>query len=1040
MIAFCHVKLRRFVCLLFIPLGLIFLGVCSANVFGQNTQERQVAGFIADTSGSPLSDVSILEKGTTNGGRSGVDGSFKLRLKNSKSAILLISAVGYESQEIPVISEEMGTITLKPSDHKLDEVIVIGYGTTTRKLIAGAVDQISSKNIENRPVGNLMQALQGAAPSLVIQQKSMDPNNNAMNINIRGLNTKTNAQPLVVIDGMITDISNMNRLNPNDISNISVLKDAGTAAIYGSRSASGVIVITTKKGAKNSGPKIRLGASTGVQTPDILYKPVEGWQNATLLNVALANGGNSPAFTPQQIQDLKDHPDAPWMMDYIFKNAQQQQYDANVSGGSENSTYMVSGGYFSQGSNFIGPGYGIKRYNLRTNFTTEYKRLKINVILGYVRNDAKSDQANAGFKIADASRTPKYYYNAPLTDDGRYLISSVGTSPAAALELAGYNKQNNDWVNIGTALDFKITNDLKARAVFGYDLNSNWNFVRNLQYPTYNSAESTTPVMNNTDRSTENYSSKNVYTNSQFLLDYNKNIGKHTIAAMAGVSQEVWNNKNISVITKFTDPDLGTPVSDGTDETTFDQSRTEVNGTLKRVIQSVFGRANYNYDNRYSAEVTVRSDGSTRFPKENQWGVFPSVSLGWTLSEEAFMKFYKERIGYLKIRGSWGILGNQEIPDYQYFTTYTVYSNVVGFNNTSSSGTGFQIGSPDLKWEKVNSRNIGADLSFLNNKLNVNLDYFFNKTSDILLTPITPTVLGTTLANVNIGSMQNRGWEVNLSYNFKTGDVAHTASFNIGNTQNKVIDLGNPEIRIVDNVGFIRQKGLPLGAYYGLKTDGLFQSYDEIANSAVPVGVSPQPGDVKFVDRNKDGKIDDDDRTYLGDGFPHYNFGFSYSLNYKGFSLAVLIQGVGKRLQSLRGDIYTPFHNGGWYPVIFQHELDTWSVVNTDAKYPRLTTDNSSSFSNNWGRASDLNILNGKYLRVKNIQLGYALPTKLVNRWGLNKVRAYINIQNPFTFSKNSFIDPESTEFDNLLNAGGGNSGRNYPTLKFFGGGINIEF
>lgn len=1001
-------------------------------------QQSQVSGVVTDSTGNPLSGVSVLLKGSKTGTITGPDGRFQINAK--KGDILQFSFVGYLTSEIEVDDRTEFKISLRNKPTALNDVVIIGYGTTTRQKLIGAVDQVSSKNIENRPVGNLTQALQGEAPSLVIQQKSMDPNNNAININIRGLNTKTNAQPLVVIDGMVSDISHMNSLNPNDVDKISILKDAGTAAIYGSRSASGVILITTKHGAKNMAPNIRLGASGGVQTADILYHPVEGWQNATLLNVALANGGNSPAYTPQQIQDLKDHKDAPWMMDYIFKNAPQQQYDASVSGGSAHSTYMVSGSYFSQGSNFIGPGYGIQRYTLRTNYTAEYKRLKINVILGYVRNDGKGDQANAGFKIADASRTPKYYTNQPMTQDGRYLISSVGTNTAAALELGGFNKHNNDWVTVGTALDFKITNDLKARGVFGYDLNSDWNFVRNLQYPTYNSAESTEPVLNNTDRNTENYSSKNVYVNAQFLLDYNKQIGKHNISAMAGVSQEVVNNRGIKVITKFTDEELGTPVSDGDNQTTFDQSRTQVNGTLKRVIQSVFGRADYNYADKYSAEFTIRSDGSTRFPKENQWGVFPSVSLGWMVSKEPFMKSYQENVGNLKLRGSWGILGNQEIADYQYFTTYTVYSNIAGFDNNIYSGTGFQLGSPDLKWEKVNTRNIGADLSFLNDKLSVNLDYFYNKTNDILLSPITPTVLGTTLGDVNIGSMENRGWEVTLNYHFKTGDFNHSASFNIGNTENKALDLGNPQIRVVDNVGFIQQNGLPLGAYYGLKTDGLFQSYDEIANSAIPIGVTPQPGDVKFVDRNNDGVIDDNDRYYLGDGFPHYNFGFSYNLNYKGFDLSVLIQGVGKRLQSLRGDIYMPFHNGAWYPVIFKHELDTWTVTNTDARFPRLTTDNSSSFSNNWGRPSDLVILNAKYIRVKNIQLGYTLPEKLVSKCGFKSVRAFINLQNPFTFSPNSFIDPESTEFDNLLNASGGNSGRNYPTLKFYGAGVNINF
>ncbi len=998
-----------------------------------------VQGKIVDSAGNALSGVSILEKGTSNGTTSDLDGRFSLKL-NSNTAVLVVSRVGYETREILVTGEELGPIILAATEEKMDEVIVIGYGTTTRKQIIGAVDQISSKNIENRPVGNLTQALQGAAPSLVIQQKSMDPNDNSMNVNIRGVNTFTNASPLVVIDGMISDINNMNKLNPNDVDNISVLKDAGTAAIYGSRSASGVILVTTKKGAKNSKPQVRVGASYGVQQADILYEPVEGWQNATLLNVALANGGQAPAYTPEQILDLKDHGDAEWMMDYIFKDAPQQAYDVNISGGSANSTYMISGGYFDQGSNFIGPEYGVKRYNLRTKLTTEYKRFKADIFLGYVRTDIKGDEANQGFKIADASRTPKYYYNVPKTADGRYLISSVGTATAAQLELAGYNRHNNDWINIGTTLEFKITNDLKARAVFGSDISSNWRFIRRLEYPTYNSPESTSPVMNGTNRETENYAFKGVFINSQVLLDYNKRINKHIISAMGGVSQEVLNNRGFDAKTRFTDPDLGIVVSNGEEEDFYEGTTTELNGTLKRVIQSVFGRVNYNYDNRYSTEFTLRADGSSRFPKENRWGIFPSVSLGWTISEENFMQNYKNNIGDLKLRGSWGILGHQEIADFQYFTTYTVYNNQAGFSNSAVSGTGFQEASPDLKWEKVNSKNIGLDLSFLKRALNVSFDVFSNKTTDILLTPITPSVYGTVLGVVNIGSMQNRGWELNVNYRLATGAVNHSIAFNIGNTKNRALDLGNAEIRTVDNIGFIRRNGLPLGAYYGLKTDGLFQSYEEIANAAVPVGTSPQPGDVKYVDRNNDGVINNDDRFYLGDGFPHYNFGFSYNVNYKGFDLSVLVQGVGKRLQSLRGDIYTPFHNGGWYPVIFKHQLDTWSVANTDARFPRLNTNSGSSYSNNWGQASDMYLLDAKYIRIKNIQVGYSLPQQVVKKIGLEKVRIYANAQNPFTFSKNSFIDPESTEFDNMLKAGGGNSGRNYPTLKFYGAGINVEF
>ena len=1006
----------------------------------QSAKISTFKGTVKDAAGEPLIGVSVAVKGTTNGTMTDIDGNFSITCEEKD--ILVFSYIGFLEQEVRAGSASSHTIVLVENDRVLDEVIVIGYGTSTRRHVVGAVDQVTAKAIENRPVANLTQALQGASPNLIIQQKSMDPNDNAMNINIRGIKTKTNNTPLVVIDGMITDMDNMNKLNPADVANISILKDAGSAAIYGSRSASGVILITTKQGEKNSRPKVRFSGSVGFQAPDILYKPLEGWQNATMLNVALANGGKGPAYTPEQIQDLRNHEDAEWMMDYIFKTAMQQTYNVSVSGGTANSTYMVSGGFYDQGSNFTGPDYGVKRYNLRTNLTTEYNRFKLNVILGYTRNDMKGDETNKGFLIADASRVPKYYYNKPKDASGRYILSSVGTNSAAALELAGYNQHNNDMVNVGTSLDFKITNDLKARGVFGLDLTSNSRFIRRLQYPLYNSPEDTAPArIDGSNRETENYAMKGTFINTQFLLDYNKQLGEHSFSALAGVSQEVLNNRGIDVKTRYTDSDLGIPISDGDQKTIFEDSRTEVNGTQERVIQSVFGRLNYNYANRYYAEMTIRTDGSSRFPSKNRWGTFPSVTLGWRPSEEAFMDFYRENVGDFKLRGSWGILGNQEIDDYQYFTTYTTYMNSIGFNNAALSATGFQEASPELRWEKVRTVNVGADLTFLNNALSVNLDYFYQKTTDILDRPVTPSVYGTQLGDVNIGTMENKGWEVTLGYRLSAAGFNHNFTFNVADTKNKIIELTQEWVNVVDdNVGYITRRGLPLGAYYGLKTDGLFQSYAEIANSAIPNGVSPQPGDVKFVDRNNDGVIDDDDRFYLGDGFPHLTFGFTYNVEYKGFDLAMLIQGVGKRHQAIRGDIYTPFHNGAWYPVMFKHQLDTWTPVNTGARYPRLTDDNSSSFANNWKRGSDIFILDGKYLRLKNIQVGYTIPKKIVEKLGVGRARAYVNAQNLFTLSKNSFLDPESSEFNNNMSNDGTNSGRNYPTLKYYGFGIDIEF
>lgn len=1013
----------------------------SLEAYGQ--QEKPlvtITGKVQDITNDALIGATVLVKGTTNGTITDYDGNYKLTC--SRGDILSFSYLGYISKEIKISTQTEVNIVLEEDSRVLDDIIVIGYGTTTRKHIIGATDQVGSKAIENRPVANLTQALQGVSPSLTIQQRSMDPNDNTMNINIRGVNTTTSSPPLVVIDGMLSDIGNMNKLNPADIDNISVLKDAGSAAIYGSRSAGGVIMITTKQGKKNTKPQVRLGSQVGVQAPEILYSPLDGWQNATMMNVALANGGKSPAFTPAQIQDLKDNGDAQWLMDYIFRDALHQSYNLSVAGGSENTTYMISGGYFDQESNFTGPDYGINRYNLRTNITTEYNKFKLNAILGYTRQNAKGDEGG-GFKIADANRTPKYYYNTVKTADGRYVNHSTGGNVAALLEQGGFNQHSNDQVNIGLSLDYSITKDLKARGVFGYDLTSNTRFIRRQQFSLYGYGSDPKSDPTRTERvgnEVENYSFKGTFINSQLMLDYNKEFGKHRITALAGASQEVLNEKSSDAKQRYVDGELGIPVTEGDQETLYDGSRTEITGTKERVIQSFFGRLNYSYADKYYAEATFRTDGSSRFPSNNRWGTFPSFSLGWRPTEEAFMKNYKANIGDLKLRGSWGILGNQEIGDYQYFKTYTIYSNTVGFNNSTSSGTGFKEGNEDLSWEKVRTFNIGLDMSFLKNNLNLSFDYFNQKTTDILIPPVIPSVYGTDLGDVNIGSMKNQGWEFNVSYNLKHSAFNHMFSFNIANTQNEVVNLGQDQIVTSDNIAFITRRGLPLGAYYGLKTDGFFQSHAEILNSALPINISPEPGDVKYVDRNGDGVIDDDDRYYLGDGLPHYTFGFTYNVNYKNFDFSLLAQGVGKRNQALRGDIYVPFHNGSWFPAMFKHQLDTWTTVNTDARFPRLVEDSSPSFSNNWGRPSDIYILDAAYLRLKNIQLGYTLPADLSKKLTLNRVRFYVNAQNLFTLSKNSFIDPESSEFGNELKNGGANSGRNYPTLKYYGFGFDIEF
>ena len=452
------------------------------------------------------------------------------------------------------------------------------------------------------------------------------------------------------------------------------------------------------------------------------------------------------------------------------------------------------------------------------------------------------------------------------------------------------------------------------------------------------------------------------------------------------------------------------------------------------------GRATYNYKSRYFLDFSIGINGSENFPKGKRFGTFPAVAVGWAISEEPFMESIRKTVSFLKIRGSYGTLGNQSVGDYQYFTTYNVYSNTYAFNNVGVGGAGFQLGTDNLQWEVSKTFNVGFDASFFRGKLNLGFDYFNKHTTDILVKPQTPLILGTELQNYNAGEMRTQGWELTLSYALKKRDWSHFFQFNIGDSWNKVLKYeGFEDISGQEEFWRITREGLPFNSYYGYKTDGFFQSYDEIAHSAVPTGKSVKPGDVKFKDRNGDGTIDENDRYYLGNAFPRYTLGFTYNVAWKGIDLSIFLQGVLKRDMMVRGELIEPFHSNYGY-TMYEHQLDFWTPTNTDARWPRLTDISDPSNQNNYRMGSDLYMFDGSYLRLKNIQLGYTLPERISMKFGVKRFKIYFNAQNLLTFSNCSFIDPESSEFGSNMNSGGANSGRNYPNLRYFGAGLNITF
>lgn len=1001
---------------------------------------KMVHSSVTDAKGEPLIGVSVRIKGTSTGITTDIDGKFSLSC--TPNDILSLSYVGYKPIEIRA-GEVSSVIVMEEDLELLDEVVVIGYGTTTRKAAVGAVDQVKGDKFVDRPVQTMTQALQGAAPNVIIQSNSFDPNNQDTRFNIRGVTSTTNSDPLFVIDGIVADNGAFNRLNPNDVENISILKDAGAAAIYGSRSAAGVILVTTKSGKKDQAATVTFSGNMGWEDPYYQYTAVDGYQNALLRNMALVNSGRDPQFSPADIVDLYNHrSEERWALDEITRTAMMQKYNVQVSGGTDKTTYMFSLGYFDQGNNLVGKNNaGVTRYNMRMNVGTDIGRLHLGAIMSFTRNDSKTSTANLGNCYANSKRTPKYYYNNLVDAEGRYVANSTVSDQHALAELNsdGYNKyRNNDWQGNINA-EFKIIEGLKLKGVLGVNVHNETRSTRNIPYGFY-SATGEWQDVSAKDYSASNWNADSYSINSQLLLDFNRTFGKHSVNALFGFTNESYTAQYNDIWKNYVDPDLGTATDDTNKEVGNIGGGTFLDNNNRTSINSLIGRVGYNWDERYYAEFTFRYDGSSKFHKDYRWGFFPSVSLAWRPTQEVFMETYRENIGDLKLRLSYGELGQQAVGDYDRFTTYSLNSNGYVINNQATSSAAFTLGKDDLTWEKTKTYNVGIDATFLHGALQFSLDAFYKRTSDILQKPRYPGLFGTEVSSDNIGEMSNRGWELSINYFLRTGEFNHSFNFNLGDTKNKLIKfVGHEAIDGVEEMWRIRREGLPINSYYGYKCIGIFQTYEEIENSATPPGLTIQPGNLKYEDINGDGIIDQNDRVVLGNPFPRFTFGFSYSLEWKGIDFSMFWQGVGKRAQHIRGENIEPFH-ADYSQTMYKHQLDFWTPTNTDATYPRLAVNGSDSQINDWKYGSSKQILNGAYARLKNISIGYTIPVSLTKKIGMNKCRIYVNGENLLTLSHNSWIDPEVTDIGSNAGGGAANSYRSYPSLRYYGFGLDVTF
>ncbi len=985
---------------------LMLLGIQALTVTAQEEQHA-VKGVVVNTSDVVISGASVKEVGGTNSTRTDSEGRFTLNL-SAANAALQVSYIGYVTQEVLVNSRSELQVILLETNEQLDEVVVVGYGTQRKSNVTGAISSVDMKQLESRPVINVVEGLQGTTPGLTIQQSNSQPGSRPA-INIRGINTLNNNDPMVIIDGILGDIQNVNMA---DIENISVLKDAASAAIYGSRASNGVILITTKKGSKGTS-NVSYDYIFAEQTPTFMPQIVDSWVYAELRNEALINSGRPTQFTSEQIAGYRTNgPNANWMKEIYRTNAPQQSHNLSLSGGGEKTTYLISGAYLDQESMFEGPDYGLERFNFRTNVETEVsERFKVGVKAAYARNTLKDHAYWTEWLIEQATRMPSIY---PIRNaEGGYNYPSGSNSNSLArLEQGGLRKSANDDLSGILNAEYKIWNGLTLRGMVGTQL----------YYNRMKENRKAIPGSGDLENRMTNGSQRIQNITSNLILSYDKIWGDHTLNAMAGYSYEGGTDNRFETFRLVDESNYDIMGGAQTANTGNQEWQHEWS------IYSAFLRMNYNYANRYLLEFNLRDDISSKFRAGNRSAWFPSVSAGWNIAEE---NFYGAELKHImpsaKIRSSWGLVGNNRIADYQYQATVNV-SQGYNFGDTMFPVASFDAVNPDLRWETTQMFNIGADLGFLNNALTLSGEYYVNDTYDILIAIPVPGLFGGGTPIQNAGKVRNKGWELAARYQFTTGGVDHTVSGNLSDSKNKVIDIKGTEWINGFDVNTIVREGYPINSYYAYRWDGYFQTADEVEQGPHLDGITPKPGDLRYVDKNGDGIVkEEDDRFILGNRFPRFLYGFNYAVGWKGLDFSMFWQGVGQRKVWLRGESVEAFHNNNEGPV-FDFHIDRWTPTNPDAMYPRLTVGAESA---NNAVKSSFWIENAAYLRLKNVQLGYTLPEHWTKRMSLSRLRIYTSIQNALTFSDmKGGWDPETAD-------GGG---RIYPVNRTFSVGLNLNF
>lgn len=978
----------------------------------EDIQQNIVKGTVRDKEGEFLSGVSVTVKGNTVATATDEEGNFEIPA--SVGDILLFTSVGYATKEVGVTSSAQITVTLEVGQSDLEEVVVVGYGVQKKVNLTGAVDVINSEQLTKQPVGQSSAALQGASPGLTVTQASGQPGRDVGGIKIRGIGTLGDSNPLVLIDGVE---GNINHVNPNDIASVSVLKDASSAAIYGSRAANGVILVTTKR-ANNDNVSVAYNNYMGWQSPTEMTKMVNGLDHMNLLNEAYTNTGKSPIFTQQMIddyangvnQDSDRFPNTDWQRLTMKNNAFMQNHYLSAQGGTDKAKVLASFGYFDQGG--ILDNTNFKRYNFRLNSDLKIsEKLNAAIDFSFVKSELKEPTGGTGNIFHWMRRIPAN--QAGILSTGQYGEGWNGDNPIAKARDGGLNLENPMTSTFNIDINYKPIDDVTISLVYSpkYEIRHRKTFANTIQsyYPDGSKAY-LTPQKNSLTESYNQY----WYNNVRAIVSYDKTFSNdHNLSVMGGFQQEDQLDNMLSAYREvFLVPELQ-EINAGNRENDL------TGGNASHwSLRSVFGRLNYNYRGKYLLEGNMRYDGSSRFAPDNRYSFFPSFSAGWRISEESFMQSLSPILNELKLRASWGKLGNQNIGLYPFAAFFNLGANNYVFGENTYTGAALSsLANPEIRWESTTVNNIGLDVMLLKN-FSVTADYYYRKTSGILLQLDIPKILGQNPPYQNAGVVENRGWDLTMAYKNNINDLHYNIAVNLSDVKNKVLDM-----RGVMRTGLtVNHEGHPIGSLYGYEAIGYFNSEEEVANHATQFG-AVAPGDIKYKDQNGDGVINADDEIIMGSPIPRYSFSTNLGLSYKGFDFAAFLQGVGKADGYLYGQGIMPFYQGG---TIQEQHKDRWTPENHNAAFPRYAFNETNNIQN-----STFWMKNASYLRLKNLTVGYTLSTSQIQSLHINSLRLFFSGQNLFTKTKFwKGYDPEGP-----VSTGGW-----YPQMKVYSLGISAKF